>query len=157
LTLRLSRARTTRKAVGTGPSRRPRNRRQLRDQGELLETILLTACAGAVGSTLSGVFKVRDQLVRLDELRGFWPAMRVQPIVGACAGLIVFLILDSKAIEPGAGGSVTWSGRGVLAFAAGWSKPFFLGIVQRVAVVSDRQPEDPQAKSERIPNRKSRA
>jgi hypothetical protein len=83
--------------------------------------------------------------------------MRVQPIVGACAGLIVFLILDSKAIEPGAGGSVTWSGRGVLAFAAGFSEPFFLGIVQRVAVVSDRQPEDPQAKSERIPNRKSRA
>jgi lipopolysaccharide export LptBFGC system permease protein LptF len=114
-------------------------------KGNFLETILLTACAGALGSTLSGVFKVRDQLVRLNELRGFWPAMRVQPIVGACAGLIVFLILDSKAIELGAGSSVTWSGRGVLAFAAGFSEPFFLGIVQRVAVVSDRQAEHPKA------------
>ena len=107
-------------------------------KGNFLETILLTACAGALGSTLSGVFKVRDHLVRLDELRGFWPAMRVQPVVGACAGLIVFLILDSQAIGLGAESSETWSGRGLLAFAAGFSEPFFLGIVQRVAVVPDR-------------------
>jgi hypothetical protein len=107
-------------------------------KGTFLETILLTACAGALGSTLSGVFKVRDHLVRLDELRGFWPAMRVQPVVGACAGLIVFLILDSQAIGLGAESSETWSGRGLLAFAAGFSEPFFLGIVQRVAVVPDR-------------------
>ena len=107
-------------------------------KGSFLETILLTACAGGVGSMLSGFFRVRDQLVRLDELRGFWPAMRVQPIVGACAGLIVFLLLDSKAIQLGSLGSATWSGRGLLAFAAGFSEPFFLGIVQRVAVVPDR-------------------
>jgi hypothetical protein len=107
-------------------------------KGSFLETILLTACAGGMGSMLSGVFKVRDQLVRLDELRGFWPAMRVQPIVGACAGLIVFLVLDSHAIALGSASSATWSGRGLLAFAAGFSEPFFLWIVQRVAVVSDR-------------------
>jgi hypothetical protein len=114
-------------------------------KGNFLETILLTACAGALGSTLSGVFKVRDHLVRLDELRGFWPAMRVQPIVGACAGLFVFLILDSHAIELGAGSSATWSGRGVLAFVAGFSEPFFLGIVQRVAVIPDREAEGAKA------------
>jgi hypothetical protein len=114
--------------------------------GTFLETILLTACAGALGSTLSGVFKVRDQLVRLDELRGFWPAMRVQPMVGATAGLIVFLILDSGAIELGAGTSGTWSGRGLIAFAAGFSEPFFLGIVQRVAVVPDRAADGAKAK-----------
>ena len=110
-------------------------------KGNFLETILLTACAGALGSTLSGVFKVRDHLVRLDELRGFWPAMRVQPIVGACAGLFVFLILDSHAIQLSAGSSETWSGRGVLAFAAGFSEPFFLGIVQKVAVIPDKAVE----------------
>jgi hypothetical protein len=114
-------------------------------KGSFLQTILLTACAGAVGSTLSGVFKVRDQLVRLDELRGFWPAMRLQPMIGACAGLIVFLILDSQAIELGSASSGTWSGRGLLAFAAGFSEPFFLGIVQRVAHVPD-QAEDSKAK-----------
>jgi hypothetical protein len=105
----------------------------------ILATVLLMACAGALGSTLSGLFKVRDHLVRLDELRGFWPAMRVQPVVGACAGVIVFLILNSQAIGLGAGSSETWSGRGLLAFAAGFSEPFFLGIVQRVAVVPDRK------------------
>lgn len=110
-------------------------------KGTFLETILLTACAGALGSTLSGVFKVRDHLVGLDELRGFWPAMRVQPIVGACAGLFVFLILDSHAIQLSAGSSETWSGRGVLAFVAGFSEPFFLGIVQKVAVIPDKAVE----------------
>jgi hypothetical protein len=114
-------------------------------KGNFLETILLTACAGALGSTLSGVFKVRDHLVRLDELRGFWPAMRVQPVVGACAGLMVFLVLDSQAVDLGAGSSATWSGRGLLAFAAGFSEPFFLGIVQRVAVVPDREAEGTKA------------
>jgi hypothetical protein len=106
--------------------------------GEIWETILLTACAGGLGSTLSGIFKVRDQLVRLDELRSFWPAMRVQPLIGACAGLILFLVLQSNAISLGSASSGGWSGRGLLAFVAGFSEPFFLGIVQRVAVVSDR-------------------
>jgi hypothetical protein len=114
-------------------------------KGSFLETILLTICAGAVGSTLSGVFKVRDQLVQLDELRGFWPAMRLQPMIGACAGLIVFLILDSQAIQLGSASSGTWSGRGLLAFAAGFSEPFFLGIVQRVAHVPDKQTADAKA------------
>ena len=113
-------------------------------RGSFLETILLTASAGALGGTLSGVRKARDQLVRLDELRGFWPAMRLQPLIGACAGLIVFLILDSQAIQLGSASSGTWSGRGLLAFAAGFSEPFFLGIVQRVAHVPD-QGEDAKA------------
>jgi hypothetical protein len=105
------------------------------------ETLLLAACAGALGSTLSGIFKVRDQLERLDELRSFGPAMRVQPLIGACAGTILFLALQSHAISfgtTGTTGTTGWDRLGLLAFAAGFSEPFFLGIVQRVAVVSDR-------------------
>jgi hypothetical protein len=101
------------------------------------EIVVLTVCAGGLGSTLSGVFKVRDQLVQLDELRSFWPAMRVQPLIGACGGLILFLVLSSHAISLGAV-SNGWSGRGLIAFAAGFSEPFFLGIVERVAVVPDK-------------------
>jgi len=101
------------------------------------EIVLLTVCAGGLGSTLSGVFKVRDQLVQLDELRSFWPAMRVQPLIGACGGLILFLVLTTHAISLGAV-SNGWSGRGLIAFAAGFSEPFFLGIVERVAVVPDK-------------------
>jgi hypothetical protein len=114
-------------------------------EGSFLPTMIMAACAGALGSMLSGVFKVRDQLVRLDELRGFIPAMRVQPFIGASAGLILWLVLDSKVIEVSSGSSATWSGIGLLAFVAGFSEPFFLGIVQRVAHVPD-QAGDAKAK-----------
>jgi hypothetical protein len=113
--------------------------------GRVWEALVLTACAGGLGSTLSGIFKVRDQLVRLEELRSFGPAMRVQPLIGACAGLIVFLALQSHAVSLGSTASSGWAGKGLLAFAAGFSEPFFLGIVQRVAVVPDR-PTDGTAK-----------
>jgi hypothetical protein len=104
---------------------------------EIWEVVLLAACAGGLGSTLSGIFKVRDQLVQLDELRSFWPAMRVQPLIGACAGLVLFLVLRSHAFSFGAL-SDGLAGRGLIAFAAGFSEPFFVGTIQRVAVVPDK-------------------
>jgi hypothetical protein len=110
--------------------------------GSIWETLLLALCAGALGSTVSGIFKVRDQLVRLDELRSFGPAMRVQPLIGACAGLMLFLVIQSHTDALGSANSGGWSGLGLLAFVAGFSEPFFLGIVQRIAVVSDHHPAD---------------
>jgi hypothetical protein len=106
---------------------------------KIWETLLLAACAGGLGSTLSGIIKVRDQLEKLDELRSFGPAMRVQPMIGACAGAILLLALRSNAVSFG-DTSDGWEGLGLLAFVAGFSEPFFLGIVQRVAVISDREP-----------------
>jgi hypothetical protein len=115
--------------------------------GTFWKLILLTATAGALGSTLSGVFKVRDQLARLDELRGFWPTMHVQPFTGACAGLIVLLMLESKAIafDSFNADSPSPATLALLAFAAGFSEPFFLGIVQKVAVIPDPKPASPAA------------
>lgn len=107
----------------------------------LWRSFTLAACAGALGSTLSGVLKLRDHLVRLDELRGFWPAMRVQPLVGASAGALVFMILSSNAVSIGTLSAEAWSSPGLLGFVAGFSEPFFLGVVDRVAVIPDRQPE----------------
>jgi hypothetical protein len=104
------------------------------------KTMLVAACAGAVGAALSGVFKVRDHLAGLDELRGFPPAMRVQPLVGACAGLVVMLVLESQALSLGVGKEASWAGPALLSFLAGFSEPFFLGIVQKVVVLSERQP-----------------
>jgi hypothetical protein len=111
------------------------------------EAVMLTLCAGALGSALSGIFKVRDQLVQLDELRSFWPAMRVQPLIGACGGMILLLALRSHAVSIGAVSDDQSSGWGLLAFAAGFSEPFFLGIVGRVAVVPDKPaaPAEPAA------------
>jgi hypothetical protein len=107
--------------------------------------VLLAASAGALGSTLSGIFAVRDQLVRLDELRGFGPAMRVQPLVGACAGLFVLLALQSNVVSIGPTIEEPWSTQVLLAFAAGFSEPFFLGLVKRVTVLSEQAVADPKA------------
>jgi hypothetical protein len=110
--------------------------------GARWDSIALTAVAGAVGSTLSGVFKVRDQLVRLEELRAFAPAMRVQPLVGACAGVITLLLLESNAVSVGALSRDAWSTLALLAFAAGFSEPFFLGTVQRVADLAEGKADE---------------
>lgn len=113
---------------------------QLVSDEKLWHAVLLAGCAGALGSTLSGVLKARDHLVQLDELRGFWPTMRVQPLVGASAGLVVLMVLQSEVLTFGtAEASSAWSAPGLLAFVAGFSEPFFLRIVDRVAVLPDRE------------------
>jgi len=95
-----------------------------------------------LGATLSGTMRIRDDLRDLDDLRSFWPAMRVQPLVGATAGLVVLLLMESGALDIGRDDSGHWAGRALLAFAAGFSEPFFLGLVQRVAVVPDKSAVD---------------
>ena len=112
---------------------------ELVSKDDLWHAVLLTACAGALGSTLSGVLKARDHLVQLDELRSFWPTMRVQPLVGASAGLVVLMLLESEMLTLGAAGAQGGSVQGLLAFVAGFSEPFFLHIVDRVAVLPDRE------------------
>jgi hypothetical protein len=109
---------------------------------DLWKSFTLAACAGALGSTLSGVLRLRDHLVRLDELRGFWPAMRVQPLVGASAGALVFMLLSSNAVSISSLSADAWSSPGLLGFVAGFSEPFFLGLVDRVAVIPDRRPQE---------------
>jgi hypothetical protein len=100
--------------------------------------VVVAASAGALGATLSGIFRVRDRLVELDDLRSFWPAMRIQPLIGATAGLITLLVLETGAVNLGAVDSRTWAPRALFSFAAGFSEPFFLGLVHRVAVVPDK-------------------
>lgn len=102
--------------------------------------IALAASAGALGAILSGIFRVRDRLVELDDLRSFWPAMRIQPFIGATAGLVTLYVLESGAVELEAAGSRPWAAVALLTFAAGFSEPFFLGLVERVAVIPDKHP-----------------
>jgi len=99
-------------------------------------SFVVAALAGALGSTLSGVLKLRDQLLRQDELRAFKPAMLVQPLVGASAGALVFLLLAGRAISVGSLDPVAWPSPGLLGFVAGFSEPFFVGLVDRVAGAS---------------------
>jgi hypothetical protein len=104
----------------------------------------VAASAGALGATLSGTFRVRDRLVELDDLRSFWPAMRVQPLIGATAGLVTLFVLETGAVELGAKQTASWAALALFTFVAGFSEPFFLGLVQRVAVIPDKQPPSKQ-------------
>lgn len=108
------------------------------DETGVWKQILVAGTAGALGATLAGTMRIRDDLRELDDLRSFWPAMRVQPLVGATAGLVVLLIVETGTLDVG-GDSGSWAGRALVAFAAGFSEPFFLGLVQRVAVIPDKQ------------------
>jgi hypothetical protein len=102
----------------------------------------LAAAAGAVGGTVSGVLKLRD-LIRITEFRMLGLGVVVQPFVGAAAALFMLFVLMSGVIElPGVDPSdPSWAGLAVYGFAAGFSEPFWLGVVRRVAGLSD----DPQA------------
>ena len=100
--------------------------------------VALAASAGALGSMLAGILKLRDQLAELDDLRAFGATIPLQPLIGGTAGLIVLLVLDSGALQIGTGDSGGLPLRALLAFVAGFSEPFFLGLVQRMAVVSDK-------------------
>lgn len=110
--------------------------------GGMWESIALVGFAGALGATLAGTFRVRDKLVELDDLRSFWPAMRVQPLVGAVAGLVILLVLESGAVALGDRSSSSWAAQALFAFAAGFSEPFFLGLVEKVAVIPDKHIDD---------------
>jgi hypothetical protein len=114
--------------------------------GGMWESIALVGLAGALGATLAGTFRVRDRLVDLDDLRSFWPAMRVQPLVGAVAGLVILLVLESGAVALGNGTSSSWASQALFAFAAGFSEPFFLGVVEKVAVIPDKPPQNFEAR-----------
>jgi hypothetical protein len=93
---------------------------------------LLVAVAGAMGATLAAAFKLRDALPRLSELRTFWYAFPLQLPLGAVAGLFLWVVLESGIVEVGAPGE-DWAEAVVLAFVAGFSEPFLLGTVERIA------------------------
>jgi hypothetical protein len=100
---------------------------------------LLVAVAGALGATLSGAFKLRDQLPRLVDLRTFWYAFALQLPLGAVAGLFVWLVLRSGLVDvadPGA----EWAVEAAVAFAAGFSEPLLLKTVERVAGIANGKP-----------------
>jgi hypothetical protein len=65
--------------------------------------------------------------------------MRVQPLIGATAGLVTLFVLETGAVELGAKQTASWAALALFTFVAGSSEPFFLGLVQRVAVIPDKQ------------------
>jgi hypothetical protein len=113
--------------------------------GAIWREILLAASAGALGSVLAGTLKLRDRLVELDDLRAFGATLRVQPLVGATMGIIVLVVLQGDLIRLGGDQVSAWPGRAVFAFLAGFSEPFFLRVVDRLAVIPDKAAAPAQA------------
>jgi len=113
---------------------------------------LLLACSGgALGSALSGFYRFRDKLSSMTEQRVFWPTVITQMFVGASAGVfaytlttIGFVSLLPREIDP----SRAVASIGLLAFLAGFSEPFFLGVVQRLAATPDHKSDDAEPETD---------
>lgn len=123
---------------------------------------LLAGALGAMGSLISGFYTLRDKVKYLHDLRSFRAAMWAQPFVGATAGVIVFLAIRSGLIGLTVRGDLDqWPAYGLYGFIAGFSEPFFLGIVSRVASTADKQKpgeggEAPPVKSPPAPENPAR-
>jgi hypothetical protein len=103
----------------------------LAGSGHIWLNVFLAASAGALGASLSAAFKMRDTIQKSLQVRAFVPIAVMQPIVGAIAGLFMLLVLESGLLEINT--SVQWAARGAMAFLAGFSEPFFLNVVGRIA------------------------
>ena len=66
--------------------------------------------------------------------------MQIQPLIGATAGLVTLLVLESGAVKLGASAAerTPWAAVALFTFVAGFPEPFFLGLVRRVGVVPDK-------------------
>jgi len=110
-----------------------------------IRNALIAAATGALGSTLSGFYKLRDEAGGLNVLRSFKSAMSAQPFVGAVVGVLLWLLLKSSIVTLGPSGQgIVWTNLAIYCFLAGFSEPFFLGLVQRVAGAADKDKSAPK-------------
>jgi hypothetical protein len=91
----------------------------------------LVAVCGAAGAIVAGTIKARSQLVRGTDLRAFRSGILSQLLVGAGSALFLLLILESGVVEFGLVNA--WASQAVAGFVAGFSEPFVLRTVERVA------------------------
>jgi hypothetical protein len=92
---------------------------------------LLVVTTGALGAAVSGIYKLRDEIAAATMIRAFASTVTAQVAVGAAAGIFVLLLIETGVLH--VGGDAHWAALGAAAFAAGFSEPFLLGLVRRVA------------------------
>lgn len=105
------------------------------EPADLGDQALAVGLAGAVGGSLSGAFRLRDALELGAALREFRPAVLLQPVFGAASALVVLVLMESELIDPLS--QTGWAPRTVFGFVAGFSEPFVLDLVKRVAGIED--------------------
>jgi hypothetical protein len=109
-----------------------------------LGKLIATITAGALGSILAGVYKLRDAPLNIRELRGFDWQFLAMPALGATAALILFVFLMSGLIQimDKKPAELTWAHLATMGFLAGYSEPFFLGAINRISRnIEERQPK----------------
>lgn len=102
---------------------------------QLLWMLLTTAMTGALGSVLTGVFKLRDEMMSLRQLRTFSPVLIALPVVGATAATVLFVVLHAGLLSIGGlqADELNWAHHALFGFLAGFSETFFFGIVRKLA------------------------
>jgi hypothetical protein len=108
--------------------------------------LLLVVWAGATGSILSRAVKLGKQPLGSETgvasgepplgiraLLSGWKVFLAQPVIGATMALIVFLVFYSGLLQIGNIKQLGPAGFGVIGFLAGFSEPFFIGILDKVA------------------------
>jgi hypothetical protein len=108
---------------------------------------LLPVAAGAIGSMLSAVFKLRDGEQRIRHLRRSVSFMLLQPMIGATAALVMMWLGVTNVLKLDPGNT---SATAVVGFLAGFSEPFFLGTIGRLseAASSNAKPKPADAEDD---------
>jgi hypothetical protein len=101
------------------------------------DALWVSAAAGALGGCISSTVQVRAAPRRIGALRALAPLTFLQPLIGASAGLVVFLLLSAGVgnvlNEDLLGGETSWAAFGLIAFVVGFSEPRFLKVIDNLA------------------------
>jgi len=109
------------------------------------DLLLLVAFAGAIGSVLSRAYrlgkqplhaetgiKTEEPPLRIRALISEWKVFVAQPVIGAAAALIFYLVFSSGILQIIDVGKLSPAHYALIAFLAGFSEPFFTGIIDKV-------------------------
>lgn len=98
--------------------------------------LLTAALTGALGAVVTGVFKLRDEMLGLAKLRSFSPVLLALPAVGATAATVLFVVLHSGLITLGgvSAADFHWAHHALIGFFAGFCEALFFGSVRKLTL-----------------------
>jgi hypothetical protein len=95
--------------------------------------------SGALGAAVAGTIKARDRLRFESDITRFGQELVAQLLIGAVAAVIVYAVLRTVPITISdlTLDLDTLGEKVALAFAAGFSEPFFLKTIERITKPAD--------------------
>ena len=92
--------------------------------------LIMVVALGVLGGALASTSKIRE-VAELNSFRVVLTYAVIQPFVAAAFGFVAFMLLLAGVVTVGQPPG-SWAVAAVVAFAAGYSEPFVLGILDRV-------------------------